>query len=346
VTTATTLPLKPLSTERRAGIDIVLARRPDIEALADRVVSAGLRNVFLTGSGGGLLTHTPAHYLLERGTAAFPAFAYSANELIYREPVALGAGSLVLVASNTGTTPEVVEVAKLARERGATVVSYTRKPDSPLAEASDEAYANEDETGIGDPKQFAEALTVLAILRATGDLAASDYDAHVQALEVLPDALVDAVREGEDLNHDIAEALKDEPIIYVLGSGPNVGAAYCLSMCYLQEMQWMHAAHFEAAEFLHGAMEVVTDETAVILYLGEEATRPIDERAKRFLERYTKQGWFVDARDFTLPGIAPAMRPFASTHVLFAMQTRLSEHFEAARGHDLKNRRYMFKVDY
>ncbi len=132
----------------------------------------------------------------------------------------------------------------------------------------------------------------------------------------------------------------------MLGSGPNVGVAYCLSMCYLQEMQWKHAAHFDAAEFLHGAMEVVTDETGVILYLGEEATRPIDERAKRFLERYTKKAWFVDARDFTLPGITPAMRPFASTHVLFAMQSRLAEHFEAVRGHDLKDRRYMFKVDY
>ncbi len=177
--TTATLPLKPLPTERRAGIDVVLARRPDISALADRAVSAGLRNVFLTGSGGGLLTHTPVHYLLERGTAAFPTFSYSANELIYREPVALGAGSLVLVASNTGTTPEVVEAAKWARARGATVVAYTRKPDSPLAEAAEEAYTYGDDDGVGDPKQFAEILTVLAILRATGDLSADDYDAHM-----------------------------------------------------------------------------------------------------------------------------------------------------------------------
>ncbi len=346
MTTPSTLPLKPLPHERRAGIDAVLDRRPEIEALAARVVDAGLVNVFLTGSGGGLLTHTPAQYLLERGTARFPTFAHSANELIYREPAALGPGSLVLVASNTGTTPEVVDVAKYARSRGATVVSYTRLPDSPLATASDEAITYGDDTGIGDPKQFAEAITVLAILRATGDLAGDAYEAHIRALQVLPDALIDAVREGEDLNHRIAEALKDEPVIYVLGSGPNVGVAYCLSMCYLQEMQWKHAAHFDAAEFLHGAMEVVTDETAVILYLGEETTRPIDERAKRFLDTYTKKAWYVDARDFTLPGVEKAMRPFASTHVLFAMQSRLAEHFEAVRGHDLKTRRYMFKVEY
>ena len=40
------------------------------------------------------------------------------------------------------------------------------------------------------------------------------------------------------------------------------------------------------------------------------------------------------------------MRPFVSTYALFALQSRLAEHFEAVRGHDLKNRRYMFKVEY
>lgn len=346
MTETATLPLKPLPTEHRAGLDIALGQRREIEALAARVVGADLKNIFLTGSGGGLLTHTPVQYLLERGTARVPAFAYSANELIYRNPKALGPGSLVLVASNTGTTPEVVEAAKFARARGATVVSYTRHADSPLALASDTAFSYGDDRGVGDPKQTAEALTVLAILRELGEISADDYAAHVRALEALPDALLDAVRQSEHLNHRIAEALKDAPIIYVLGSGPNVGVAYCLSMCYLQEMQWKDAAHFDAAEFLHGAMEVVTEDTAVILYMGEEATRPIDERAKRFLDTYTKKSFVCDARDLALPGIEPAMRPFVSTYALFALQSRLAEHFEAVRGHDLKDRRYMFKVDY
>jgi fructoselysine-6-P-deglycase FrlB-like protein len=132
----------------------------------------------------------------------------------------------------------------------------------------------------------------------------------------------------------------------VIGAGPNHGTAYGLAMCYLQEMQWKHAASFDAAEFLHGAMEVVTDETAVIQYLGEEATRPIDERAKAFLEKYTRNAFFVDARDLTLPGVEPAMRPFASHFALDAVMSRLAQHFEAATGHDLQNRRYMFKVEY
>jgi fructoselysine 6-phosphate deglycase len=338
--------LKPLPTEHRVGLDRALAQRPEIEAFAARVVGDGLRNVFLLGSGGGLLTHEGLQYLLERRSTRFPAFAISANEFIYRSPAALGAGSLVVLASNTGTTPEVVSAAQFAKERGATVASVTRKADSPLAHASDAAWSYDDDKGVGDPKAFQLAILGLSLLRESGDIDRDEYEAHIRTLEALPDALLDAVRETEPLNERIASELRDDPVIYVIGAGPNHGTAYCLAMCYLQEMQWKDAASFDAAEFLHGAMEVVTERTPVIQFLGEEATRPIDERAKAFLDRYTRRAFFIDSRDLTLPGIDAAMRPFASHFALDAVMSRLAQHFEAATGHDLQNRRYMFKVEY
>ncbi len=344
--TMTALPLKALPTEPRAGVLKTLGQRADIEAFAKRVVEAGLRNVYLTGSGGGLITFGPLQYHLERRASRFPVFALSANEFIYRDPAGLGAGSLVLIASNTGTTPEVVAAAKFAQARGATVASFTMKADSPLAQVSDRAYTYEDDSGAGDPKQFALALLGLALLRETGDLSAEEHAAHVRTLEALPAALIEACEETEDLNRSIAEGLRAAPIIYVLGSGPNHSTAYCLAMCYLQEMQWIHAASFDAAEFLHGAMEVVVDNVPVILFLGEETTRPIDERAKAFLQKYTTRAYFVDARDLTLTGVEPAMRAYASAFALSAVMSRLAQHFEAATGHDLRIRRYMFKVEY
>lgn len=338
--------LKALPTDHRAGLDTALAQRPVIEALAARVVADGLRNVFLVGSGGGLLTHEGLQYLLEKRASAFSTFAISANEFIYRDPARLGEGSLVVLASNTGTTPEVVAAATFAKEHGATVVSVTKKPDSPLARASDEAWTYDDDKGVGDPKSIQLALLGLALLRETGAMDVEEHGAHVRTLEALPHALLDAVRQAEPLNARIAAALRDAPVIYVLGAGPNHGTAYCLAMCYLQEMQWKHAASFDAAEFLHGAMEVVTDDTAVIQFLGEEATRPIDDRAQAFLRRYTHNAHFVDSKELALPGVEPAMRPFASHFALDAVMSRLAQHFEVATGQDLQNRRYMFKVEY
>ena len=346
MTDLATLPLKPIPAEHRAGLDRILAQAPDIEAFARTVVAAGLRNVFMIGSGGGLITFGPLQYELERGTRAFPSFAISANEFIYRDPAALGPGSLVVLASNTGTTPEVVAAARFAREHGATVAVTTKKADSALAAEGDATWAYDDDTGVGDPKHLALAILGLALLREVGDLSAEEHAARFAALRALPDALLAAVRSAEPRTQAIATALRDEPIIYVLGSGPNHATAYCLAMCYLQEMQWMHAASFDAAEFLHGAMEVVTEATPVILFLGEEATRPIDERAKAFLDRYTTRAQYVDARELDLPGIDPDQRAFVSPYALSAVMSRLAQQFEAATGHDLQLRRYMFKVDY
>ena len=338
--------LKPLPTEPRAGLLRALGQRAEIEAFAADVVGRGLRNVFLLGSGGGLLAHAGLQYMLERRATRLPAFDLSANEFIYRDPAGLGDGSLAVLASNTGTTPEVVEAARFARERGATVAAVVRKADSPLVKEAHVAWSYEDDSGVGDPKGIQLALLGLALLRESGDMDTTEFDAHTRTLAALPDALITACRETEELNATIARELRDAPVIYVIGAGPNHGIAYCLAMCYLQEMQWKDAASFDAAEYLHGAMEVVTEDTAVIQYLGEEATRPIDERAKAFLERFTRRAFFVDSRDLTLPGVDPEMRPFASHFALDAVMSRLAEHFEAATGHDLKNRRYMFKVPY
>ncbi len=338
--------LKPLPTEPRPGMLRALGQRAEIEEFATESFRRGLRNLYLLGSGGGLLAHAGLQYLLERRATRLSAFALSANEFIYRDPAGLGDASLAVLASNTGTTPEVVEAARFARERGATVAAVTRKADSPLASAADIAWSYEDDSGVGDPKGIQLEQLGLALLRESGDMDAAEYDHHIGTLAALPTALLTACQETEDLNATIARELRDAPVIYIIGAGPNQGTAYCLAMCYLQEMQWKDAASFDSAEFLHGAMEVVTEDTAVIQYLGEESTRPIDERAKAFLERFTRRAFYVDSRDLSLPGVDAEMRPFASHFALDAVMSRLAQHFEAATGHDLQNRRYMFKVPY
>ncbi len=346
--TAQAIPLQPIPRDRRA-IEIALGQRSEIEALAKRLVADGLRNVYLVGCGGSLIALQPLHYLLERRSTQLPVTALPAMELIYRSPASFGPGSLAVLVSHTGTTKETVQAAKFAREHGATVVAATKLSTSPLAQAAEVAFTYDvaaEDHGTGDPKDFTLALLGLSLLRETGEMPADEYERHLRTLERLPDALVEACEQTEALSARIATALKDEPIIYVLGSGANEATAYCLSMCFLQEMQWKHAAHFNAMEFLHGAMEVVTEDTPVIVFLSEEATRPIDERAKAFVEKYSRKGWFIDSRDLSLTGVDESERPYASTFALDAVMARLARHFEAATGHDLQERRYMFKVDY
>ena len=56
----------------------------------------------------------PAHYLLQ-AKAPFPAFQLQSDELNCCTPALMGPGSLVVLASYTGTTKETVAAAKTAK---------------------------------------------------------------------------------------------------------------------------------------------------------------------------------------------------------------------------------------
>ena len=329
-----TLPLKPIDADIVDKLTATVAERETIATVVRDVVERGLRNVYFVGAGGSIICSYPAHYLLQQ-KASFPAFQLQSDELNTSVPAIMGPGSLVVLASYTGTTKETVAAAKTAKATGATVIAAA-KPGSPLAEAADVAF-----TGKSD---LFELVVAFELLAATG--AELDTDAVDQALAALPAAVRHAVEQAEPELADIAAAFKDEPITYVLGSGPSYGWAYGLAMCFLQEMQWKHAAAFNSGEFFQGAFEMVDDDTAVLLWVGDDASRPMGERAKSFLDQYCKKAQYVDVRDLELPGIPESVRGEVSPIVVGALANRLAQHYESVRGHDLETRRYMFKVEY
>lgn len=344
VTTAT-LPLKPINPDFRETVAFALGQREAARTFADEVVSSptGLRNVFLVGCGGSLVASYAVHHMLET-QAQFPVFHMNSAEFQLRNPALLGEGSLVVVASHTGSTKETVAAAEFAREAGATVAAVTRSPDSALARAAHTAFTYGSEDTVSAPKHVLFGQLGHALLEKTG--VERDYAQLAAAYDALPEALYAAQQETDDLCHSIAAALADEDVTYVLSGGPNYGAGYGFTMCYLMEMQWKHGGSYHAGEFFHGAFEVVTEDQPVILLLGEDGTRPMAERAKTFLEKYTKKAHYIDTKSLSLAGIPEGVRGEVSAIALNTLAARLAHHYEAVRGHDLDQRRYMFQVDY
>ena len=313
MTSATTLPLKPLPTEHRAGLDIALGQRAEIEALAARVVDAGLRNVFLTGSGGGLLTHTPVQYLLERGTTRFPTFALLGERAHLPRPGGARArAASSWSASNTGTTPEVVEAGEVRPgERRHGRLRTRRHADSPLADGERCRLHLRRRQGCRRPEADGGG--------AHGPRASCARPATSRRRLRRPcpgprplsrTRCSTPCRQSEELNHRIAETLRDAPIIYVLGSGPNVGAAYCLAMCYLQEMQWKHAGSLRCGRVpprRDGGRHRRDGGDPVHGRGGD----PADRRAREAVPRHVHEEGLVRRlpRRLALPGIEPAMRP-------------------------------------
>ncbi len=88
-----------------------------------------------------------------------------------------------------------------------------------------------------------------------------------------------------DARH-FAEAWKTEKVIYMMGSGPSFGAAHQESICILLEMQWINSASIHSGEYFHGPFEITETGTPFILLKSSGRTRPLDDRAIRFIERY------------------------------------------------------------
>ncbi len=325
-------------------VRVALGHRPRAEQLARDVVAAGLDNVFLVGCGGSLNDFGSLHFVLESRSRHFPVFHLNSDEFVVRAPARLGAGSLVLVASHNGTTPETLEAARRARAAGARVVAFTKDRTTPLAPLGDDVFTYESDRTILAPKQVLIAQLGYALLEASG--VPGDYDGIRRAFDALPTALDRAHDEADAFFPAIARALAAADHTYILAGGPNYSVGYGMAMCYFLEMQRLGATAFHANEFFHGAFEIVDRDTAILLWRGEDASSAQLDRLDRFLERYNDNHHVIDSRRFALDGVPAALRGEVTPLLLSTLSKRLAEHLEAVTGQSLTRRRYMFTVEY
>jgi fructoselysine 6-phosphate deglycase len=296
-----------------------------------------LNRIFLVGAGGSLLGLVPAQYILDK-YAATPVVSINSDEFYFRAPASVGGDTLVVLLSGKGMTKETVRAAKWAQARGAPIVAVTLNSAGTLARTVGTTFV----ATSGHGSQIVLQLVALALLQREG----VDSRAMHMSLLRLPAALLAALEGYEPNLQQIAQAMKDAIVTHVIASGPLFGAASTFTMCYLQEMQWMHAATINADEFFQGPFEIVDKDSNIIVFLGEDDTRPMCERVCRFLNRYNGQTFYVDGRDFDLPGIDASQRGYVLPLVFHGLAARLAAHYSAVRGYALEGRRYMWKVDY
>jgi fructoselysine 6-phosphate deglycase len=300
-------------------------------------LGTALTRVFLVGAGGSLFAMAPAQYLMDR-FATVPTVSMNPDEFFYRAPASVGSGSLVIALSGTGNTEETIRAASWAMERGASVAVVTLKADGPLAQSQQNVFVAES----GHGSQIVLQLVALAILKREG----VDISARLSALRKLPPALLGALENFEERAAEIARSMKGVPMTYVIASGSLEGAADTFTSCYLQEMQWKHAATVNADEFFQGPFEVFDKETKCVVYVPEDETRPMAERVQRFLDEYSGETHYIDSRDFDLPGVEDEQRSYVMPLVFHGLGARLAAHWSAVTGYALDGRRYMWQFDY
>ena len=143
-----------------------------------------------------------------------------------------------------------------------------------------------------------------------------------------------------------ARANAQETVIYTVGCGACWGSAYMESICILLEMQWINSACIHSGEFFHGPLEITDEDTSFLLFVGSGPCRELDERVERFMARYARKVYKLDAEVLGIGAIDVSVREYFCPLLLSAIVDVYNQALAEARNHPLSTRRYMWKVEY
>ena len=321
-----------------------VALAPKIHEAMGACLAKGAQNLFLMGTGGAAILMQPAALLLQR-RSRFPVFTDISAELVAGGHAQLGAHSIVVIPSVSGTTKESLEVLNLCRAKGATVIALVGEAQSPLGQQGDHVLVNAADDATACESFYMQSLLLaLSLTQHRGEIA--DFDATAAELARLPELLVAVKGEFDGAAEAYAETIKNESWHMIAAAGNCWPEAWYFAMCMVEEMQWVKMRPVHAADFFHGAFELLDKDASLMILKGEDQARPLAERVERFARQYAGRTFVLDTTSFALPGISAAMRPLVSPIVLASALERLIAHLAVKRQHPLNIRRYYKRVPY
>ena len=321
-----------------------MALAADIDRVIAECLSQGADSLFFAGSGGAGILMEPATSLMQ-ARSTLPTFCVRAAELVLTGHARLSDKSIFVVPSLSGKTPESIEVMRYANARGAPTISLVGDGQTPVAQASRHCLVNFAQDDTSCESFYLQSLcAVLSILRHRGET--TEYERIVRELSLLPPLLVEVKKSFEPRAQAFAQALADSAYHIISGAGATYPEAYYYGMCILEEMQWILTRPVHASDFFHGTLELLEKGVSVVLFKGEDASRPMVDRAEKFARNYTDKLLILDTAEFELPGISTDVRALISQVLLATVLERVNAHLEVIRQHPLTTRRYYKRVAY
>ena len=169
-------------------------------------------------------------------------------------------GTAVVAFSQSGETADLLHAIKIARERGAKVISVVNAVGSSLARESDELLLLNcgPEVGVAATKSFTAQVMVGNVIAdaLTGRTTVGDLR---KLARLVGEALL-----PEERVREIAKAFKDRPDFYFIARGHNYAIALEGAL-KLKELSYVHAEGMPASELKHGTLALIEKGTPVVV---------------------------------------------------------------------------------
>jgi len=200
--------------------------------------------------------------------AGYPvALAAPSILTMYKAPPRL-AGALVVGISQSGQSPDIIEVLEEGKRQGRPTLAITNDGASPLAATADhvvELHAGP-ERSVAATKTYTAQLAVMALFAAT----LSGDPQHLGALQQLP-GLIEATL---CLAPEIAQRVERYRFMdscVIIGRGYNYATSFELAL-KLEELTYVMATAYSSADFRHGPIATIETGLPVFLVMPSGAT--------------------------------------------------------------------------
>ena len=245
----------------------VLELRSELADLAHRLIGRGIRHLVFTGCGSAFHGAQFGSFLCRQWTGwtteSHESLEFTNHWAQGHEPTAL------ILQSATGSSIETLDAARHAADLGVLTIGLTNTQGSVLEELCDEMVCFPTDQRCGpDVSMMTTRLLMLYLLAleagvATGSLDAQDADELGDAIGHLPDTAAEFLKE-EDLNiSQIANALKDQRALMLVGGGPNWFSAREGAL-KVEEESSLLCKVYRPAEYVHNAIPLLSDEVATV----------------------------------------------------------------------------------
>ena len=256
--------------------------------------------------------------------------------------------ALVVGISQSGQSPDVVEVIAEGRRQGAPTLAITNNPASPLAAAAEFTL----DIQAGPENAVAATKTYTAELLAIAQLAAAMSPAPERRqaeLALVPDAVQSALA-AEAAIQRVAEAHAADQQCVILGRGYNYSTALEWAL-KLKEMAYLLADPYAAPDFMHGPIALIHPDYPVLAVApGGAVLDDLLPLLRRLREELGARLLVMSDRDEALSigqqGIRlPAGVPEWLTPLVAIVPAQLyAYHLTRARGYDTEAPRTIHKV--
>lgn len=237
----------------------------DLKLTSEQIQNADI--LYIIACGSSYHVGMVAKYTLE-GLTHKLVLPVLASEFCYSDPL-VTENTLVIIISQSGETHDTMEALKVAKQKGAHILSIVNVVGSSIARASDDVLYTwaGPEIAVATTKAYTTQLVLLDLLGLyladiLGTIRPEEYSAVLEELNWIPEKVESILQSTDQIKFLASRYFNHNSIFFI---GRNIDYALCMEgSLKLKEISYIHSEAYAAGELKHGTISLIEDGTLVI----------------------------------------------------------------------------------